>query len=331
MVADSPTVSVVVPVHNAFNYLERTRRQLSSLKRSVQYEFIVIDDHSTDGSYEHVASWDDLPGPLTVLRANKRGVANARNQALLACSGEFVWMADADDEWTPSIVSSMADAAVSECADVVLCNATRRSPDGHPLGEILDAPDRDVSDGPEAFRRLLTGRIQGHLWNKLIRRELLTKNLFPDTRAHSDLGGLLSLLPEAKRVYYLPENHYVYLQNPSSILTAATYRPDDLLACLQVAENTCQRLESNLETPLIKFKYRIVVLPILSFLARPGEPGKTAASSMTQNLVRNKIAISELLVLATLARSPRAAALTLIGTFSPQAYHLLRRLRAPAL
>jgi glycosyltransferase involved in cell wall biosynthesis len=267
----TPDVSVVVPVHNAEKYLARTHQQLSALDPRVRYEFVLIDDHSIDASSAILETWrDSLPGPVTILAAVERGVARARNQALRACSGSYVWLTDADDEWSPVIVSSMLRAARTNGADVVACNAVKRSSDGHNLGSIVDATRAETTSGPEAFVRLLEGRLQGHLWNKLFDRSILGDDPFPSTRAHSDLGGMLNVLPAANTVAYVPDALYVYRQNPGSILNSRVYDSADLRSCLELAERQARALDPALGggDALLQFKYRNIVLPILNELAR---------------------------------------------------------------
>lgn len=290
-----PLVSVVLPVHNAGGYLPRAAEQLGNLDRSIRYEFILIDDHSDDDSLTIVQGWRDsrsLPGQIVVLEATARGVANARNQALRACTGDYVWLADADDEWDPRLVVEMCGLARDTNADVVVCNAVKRSPGGSYLGAIDDALADEMSDGPEGFARLLNGTLQGHLWNKLFTRSILGTDPFPATRAHSDLGGLLRILPRAARIAYLPQALYVYMQNPGSILNSAVYDFSDLRQCLDAAVEETRKLGASgaLRAPLLHFKFNNVILPSLNEAARRwaalDKTARIAAAERTRRQIR---------------------------------------------
>lgn len=107
--ARDPQVSVIVPGHNAAHLVADTMtsigKQLSGVER---LEVIYVDDGSTDGSAELVASLP-LPGvQLTVLR-NRRstGVSAARNRGLAQARGEFIAFCDADDWFAPGHLGTL--------------------------------------------------------------------------------------------------------------------------------------------------------------------------------------------------------------------------------
>jgi glycosyltransferase involved in cell wall biosynthesis len=93
-----PLVSVVIPAYNA----ERTIRGtlLSILRQTVHdFEVIVVDDGSTDGTSNVAASLRD--SRLRVLRQENTGHAGARNAGIDHSSGKYVAVVDADDLWLP--------------------------------------------------------------------------------------------------------------------------------------------------------------------------------------------------------------------------------------
>lgn len=93
--SDAAPVSVIVAVLNAADYLatalDSVVRQCPSAR-----EILVIDGGSTDGSAEIAAS---RPG-VRVIRQTGRGLAAARNQAILASRCPLIAFCDADDRWS---------------------------------------------------------------------------------------------------------------------------------------------------------------------------------------------------------------------------------------
>ncbi|MCJ1706812.1 glycosyltransferase [Microbacterium sp. VKM Ac-2923] len=315
MNATKPLITVIVPVHNAGSYLDRTLENLRALDTRVDYEFILVDDHSVDDSRLRIDGWGAvLPGEVTVLAAGQRGVAHARNQALAVATGAYVWLTDADDSWDPTIVVDMYERARTTGADVVVCNATKRSPNGVGLGLITDATIEETVPGPVAFTRLLDGRLQGHLWNKLFRRDLLGENPFPPTRAHSDLGGMLRILPAARAVATLPVSRYVYFQNPGSILNSDEYDSSDLETCLRIATEVRATLPGPSEAngPFIEFKYRNVIVPVVNEFARRSAGTRLQKQLHRASPSRRLVRWSELAVLAGRRRLRLAAQAALI-------------------
>jgi glycosyltransferase involved in cell wall biosynthesis len=93
-----PTISVVIPAYNA----EKTVRETieSVLKQTFSdFELIVINDGSNDGTWETISSISD--SRLKVFSYTNAGVAVSRNRGIAEASGEFISFLDADDLWTP--------------------------------------------------------------------------------------------------------------------------------------------------------------------------------------------------------------------------------------
>ena len=95
----APPVSVVLP---AFNRAASIAGALESVLRQTwrDFELIVVDDASTDGTREAVAAVRDPRLRLLASPAN-RGAAAARNLGIAAARGDWVAFQDSDDEWLP--------------------------------------------------------------------------------------------------------------------------------------------------------------------------------------------------------------------------------------
>lgn len=309
-------ISVVVPVHNAEVYLARTLEQLKAVAQATEHrvEFVIIDDHSTDRSVEKLQRWGDELSGVRLLTAAGTGVARARNQAVAECRGDFVWFTDADDTWSPLIVQKMAEIAIGSACDLVVSNARKIFPDGS-TNQIRDASQRESIGAPELLERVLDGRIQGHLWNKLFARDLLGTDPFPITRAHSDLAGVLTIAPRLSRIELIPDELYTYELRSGSILNSSAYRWQDLHHCLRLAEAASVMLPRTRRSALLSFKYRNVVVPVANELIRRAHP--PAQLSRDDGFAQNREAIEwrdvgALLVARQVGLSARAALLKLL-------------------
>ena len=91
-------VSVVLPTHNRLHLL---RRALYSVQAQTlpPLETIVVDDGSTDGSHESLAT--EFPTVQWISQSN-HGVSHARNQGIKQAKGEWIALLDSDDTWHPS-------------------------------------------------------------------------------------------------------------------------------------------------------------------------------------------------------------------------------------
>mgnify|MGYP003879344157 CR=1 FL=1 len=117
---DAVTISVILPAWNARSTIARTIK--SVLAQSLQpMELVIIDDGSTDGTAEVAEAAVGGAGlPVRLLRKSNGGVASARNLGVSEALGTWVAMIDADDEYLPEALASLAalvrirpDAAVA--------------------------------------------------------------------------------------------------------------------------------------------------------------------------------------------------------------------------
>ena len=96
----SPLVSVVVPVYNGERFLGDALGSIRD-QHYGEFEIIVVDDGSTDGSAEISTSFDRVQ----YMRQKHQGIASAWNSGIEASNGEFVAFLAQDDLWTPNKLS----------------------------------------------------------------------------------------------------------------------------------------------------------------------------------------------------------------------------------
>jgi glycosyltransferase involved in cell wall biosynthesis len=102
--ADRPTFSVVVAAYNAARTLPASIRSVLAQTRD-DFEILVVDDGSTDGTARAVAGIQD--DRIVYIRQENRGPAAARNAGIQRASGEFVSVLDSDDLWLPTYLETM--------------------------------------------------------------------------------------------------------------------------------------------------------------------------------------------------------------------------------
>lgn len=92
-----PSVSVIIPTYNRAHLVSRAIR--SVLGQTYQdFEIIVVDDASVDGTEEVVKSFDD-PRISYIRHEQNQGGSAARNTGIRAARGEYIAFLDSDDEW----------------------------------------------------------------------------------------------------------------------------------------------------------------------------------------------------------------------------------------
>jgi glycosyltransferase involved in cell wall biosynthesis len=99
--------SIIIPVFNEAPYIVRTIKQCLSLP--LNKEIIVVDNNSSDGSYELAQSYLDHRGPdgVSLYREPRRGKANAITLGIQMSRGRFIVFHDADQEYDHSYIPPM--------------------------------------------------------------------------------------------------------------------------------------------------------------------------------------------------------------------------------
>jgi glycosyltransferase EpsH len=233
---NSPWISVIVPVYNAQTYLPECLDSLLSQTLADQMEFILIDDGSTDGSYEILRRYAQKHSRLTVIHQANAGVSAARNAGIDRAQGEYVLFVDADDSLPVDACEALFAAAKQHDADItmggfeVVSNGTREqvlySREDYASRDpaVLAALARSVLHfGYFPFRAATTRQIGVYVavWNKLIRRSLLLQHqmAFPPQMVFGgeDLPFSFELFDCATSVAYVARVTYRYRVNPGSL------------------------------------------------------------------------------------------------------------------
>src|SRR5258708_11231113 len=97
VIAGTPRVSVVMPVHNVLPYLDAA---VASILRQTfeDFEFVILDDASTDGSTGRLRQWASRDARIRLLEAKRNlGPARSSDRVARAASAPIVARMDADD------------------------------------------------------------------------------------------------------------------------------------------------------------------------------------------------------------------------------------------
>ncbi|RPK80312.1 putative glycosyltransferase EpsJ [Streptomyces sp. ADI97-07] len=131
-------LSVIMPFFNVQTYAPDALRSLRANARE-DFEFILVDDCSTDGTREILErAARDLPGAVHI-RREESGVSAARNTGLNAARGEFITFLDGDDWVSPGYFEQLvANIEALGCdflrTDHVRCTGTERTVHRVPYG-----------------------------------------------------------------------------------------------------------------------------------------------------------------------------------------------------
>lgn len=201
-------VSVVIPVYNKVEYVERCLRSVLAQEMD-GFEVIAVDDGSTDGSgavCDRLAAED---ARLRVIHTPNGGVTAARRRGVEEARGRYITFADADDAMLPGGLRSLCEAIGREQADEVV--ATYRNQHGlH-----VDSGLRGVVSTRFMINQLLGSKARFCvLWGVIFRRELLDGCLTAprQIRAGEDILMQVMCLVKRPKVVFIPDCVYLYTE-----------------------------------------------------------------------------------------------------------------------
>jgi glycosyltransferase involved in cell wall biosynthesis len=129
---EAPQVSVVIPAYNAAWCVGRAIDSVLA-QTFRDFELIVVDDGSTDGTAAVLAAYGDK---LRVVAQANGGMSNARNAGIRAASGRYLAFLDADDRWLPDKLARQV-ALLDARPELAFCAAVTEleDPEGRNVGE----------------------------------------------------------------------------------------------------------------------------------------------------------------------------------------------------
>lgn len=227
-------ISVIIPCYNVENYIDRCLQSIKCQTYVAEamgdIEIILIDDASTDGTYERLLSFEKKY-PENVLVAaceNNLGPATLRNIGLQYATGTYVSFMDADDVADTTMLSRMYEIMQLYDVDVVECDYETFS---DPAELTAEKPPGELSpqhnnigltriETPKDRGQFILNFLKTAVWGRLYKKSFLDDNAiyFPENMIYGEdnfFSGLVMLL--CKSYYKIGENLYCYYKNADGI------------------------------------------------------------------------------------------------------------------
>lgn len=216
-------LSIVVPVYNVEAFLKKCVDSLlaQDLPRE-DYEIILVDDGSTDGSGALCDAFAVEHGNIHVIHQQNRGLSGARNTGIAEAKGEYIQFVDSDDYLCPNVLGGLVKIMDDKSLDILRFNYQNVNMDG----EVFEPnkyvkPFVDYSDevcNGEAFLNERLG-YACYAWQFLVKASILWKegNGFKEGIYFEDVEWTPRILLQARRVASTDTIVYNYLFRTGSI------------------------------------------------------------------------------------------------------------------
>ncbi len=212
-----PTVSVLIPVYNAEAHLKQCLSSVQ-VQSFEDYEVILCDDGSTDGSAALCDEFAAKNKKIRVIHQENTGIPNARYRLMAEARGEFIQFVDADDTIPHDMLDKTVTFARTADADIVCFGYSVTEDDGKAHKKVTELfPDGAVfteDDRNFIYRAFVSDWTLNSIWGKLFKRELFYA-VTDRPEIHKKLNGddrliTAGLLAKAERIGYLSGPLYNY-------------------------------------------------------------------------------------------------------------------------
>jgi glycosyltransferase involved in cell wall biosynthesis len=237
--AGAPLISVCMSVYNAERYVAEAVESILN-QSSGDFEFLIIDDGSTDGSLQILRRYAARDARIRLTSRHNRGVAATLNELLGRARGEYIARMDADDIAMPHRLRKQADYLEShpECV-MVGCRVWRCDEEGDPVGEYPTLHEHNEID---AFHFQMTGPALVHP-SVMMRRDAV-QAVGGYRGFHIEDIDLYLRLAERGRLARLPEfllNYRVHSDNLSFTNVSSAFHERSYRELCEIVTDACRR------------------------------------------------------------------------------------------
>ncbi len=248
---DNPLFSIVIPVYNVGQYLDTSIKSVL-IQDFNNYEAILVDDGSTDGSPVICDWYGSRDSRITVIHKENGGLSDARNQGTKRACGDYIIYLDSDDFFSDKHFLSKAENLIKgACSkpDIIVFGYSKyydrhnRTAVRLPVKETyLEGTVADICE---------RSCFKVSAWGKILNSAMLKKNqiFFRERVLSEDMEWCAKLITAGNHAIAWNATPYAYRQRKGSISmnVSAKHLADleyNMAQCI-LLENSCERRKLN--------------------------------------------------------------------------------------
>ena len=219
-------VSVIIPVYNGAAWIEECIE--SVLAQTWQdFEVIVPDDHSVDGTAEIVQRMAQKDARIRLILRNGKGVSGARNEGIAQSCGEYITFLDADDKLEPKMMETLIRYLKEENSDMVFGGYYRwTGKEAEEENTEKENTEKENAEKEYGIKTVDTGHYLSdyllhhytHCWGGIYKRDILEHTFFRENLCiGEDMMFLMDLLPKLSKVTIADYKGYYYRVNQRGV------------------------------------------------------------------------------------------------------------------
>lgn len=264
-------LSIIIPVFNSFDFVERTIDSILSQDCDFLKEIIIVDDGSTEGNIGKILEKLNT-NKLRIVKKEHSNAGDARNLGIEVASGDFIWFIDSDDIISPKALLRIKETILFYKCDIDIIEFAYNKID-YITGVVqsADLNERRVylspkikmdniyslNDVPEILTTI------AYVWNKIYKLDFIKRNHIccSSLTVSNDVFFKLKAELLAKKIAFIKDVLYIKLINRKGNQLRSLIGKDRL--CFLQALNElddylmCNKFDinSNIYKALLEYKF----------------------------------------------------------------------------
>lgn len=221
-------ISVIVPVYNVEKFIDECITSIVNQKYK-NLEIILVNDGSTDDSYEICNKWSKKDSRITIINKENGGLSSARNAGLDAANGDYIAFVDSDDYIDPHMLEDMRVIFNSNPVSAVIC-PLETFVDGTTTKKLfLPLEQEGLITSKQYIKYILQHRADNAVCNKLYKKADIQNLRFKSGIINEDIIFNVDFFLNIDSVFSIKKPYYKYRLRPGSITQQANPKLFDFI------------------------------------------------------------------------------------------------------
>ena len=263
-----PLISVVIPVYNVEDYLEKCLTSVAG-QSYTRLEVICVIDGSQDGSEVIAQRFAEADNRYCLITQENQGLSVARNKGVQVSRGDYIFFLDSDDWLAEKAIENLVNAALISQRPII-------------SGAVIDfLEETGVTKAFKKAERRKLGKITLHrreffaletmAWNKLYRRDIVLANPFTPQLIHEDLDFYWRVFSEFPDVFAIPESVVFYRRREGTLSNMKTYDDSYQDSYIRIIDNAYEVTRKHAHLQLCFQEYALKYIKHLRKRNAPAE------------------------------------------------------------
>lgn len=223
-------ISVIIPVYNTADYIERCLDSIINQSYKL-LEIICINDGSTDSSLTILKQYSKRDSRIKVVSKKQGGVSSARNEGLRIASGDYIAFIDSDD-WIHNKYFEYLIDAVEKDGDIAICRYKKVNDFSDDVVVNTSCIKTEITNIEEA---VADDYVKSQIWGRIYKKAIIDQITFSTgINIGEDTEFNLKSMLKAKKIVLIESPLYYYFVRNNSLVHTTKHKEIMLLAPLYI-------------------------------------------------------------------------------------------------